>query len=78
MIRKFEADNSYVVECDVCGGMMDEEGYTYGDAYVFPDKGNAGVFILDYGWDRIGNYVACPCCIEKINRGEVSLRFIKH
>ncbi len=75
MIRK--VDDGVVVECDVCGGLMDEDGRTDGDVAIFSDKGNAGVFICYYRWDRIGDYVACPACVGKIDRGEVALRFVK-
>lgn len=75
MIR--DVDDGFVVECDVCGGDMGDEGLTDGDAAVFCDKGDAGIFICDYGWDRIGDYAVCPKCIERINRGEVALRFVE-
>lgn len=75
MIRK--VDDGFVVECDVCGGVMDEDGRTEGDVYVFCDKGDAGTFIYYDNWDRIGDYVVCPKCVERINRGEVALRFVE-
>lgn len=74
MIRK--VDDGVVVECDVCGGVMGEDGLTEGDVSVFCDKGDAGIFICDYSWDRIGDHVVCPDCVGKINRGEVELWFI--
>ena len=75
MIHKI--DDGFIVMCDVCGGLMDEDGRTDGDAAVFCDKGDAGVFICDYRWDRIGDYVVCPDCVERINRREVALMFVK-
>lgn len=75
MIHK--VDDGVVVECDVCGGGMAEDGRTEGDVSVFCDKGDAGIFICDYSWDRIGDYVVCPKCVERINRGEVALRFVE-
>lgn len=73
MIRK--VDDGFVVECDVCGGDMGDDGLTEGDAAVFCDKGDAGIFIRDYDWDRIGDYAVCPKCVERINRGDIELFF---
>lgn len=76
MIRavKQRGVEGYIVECDVCGGGMDEDGFV-GTPAVFCDTFDAGVFIDDNGWGQIGNYVACPDCVAKINRGEVVLKF---
>ena len=70
-----EVNDGVVVECDVCGGAMDDDGCTVGDEVVFCDNGDAGIFIATDGWGQIGNYVACPDCVAKINRGEVALKF---
>lgn len=76
MIRKGE--DGFVVECDICGNMMDEDGRTDGDVAVFSDCCDAGVFIRDYEWGKIGNYLACPHCVEKIDFGGISVKFVKN
>lgn len=75
MIRKGE--DGFVVECDICGGGMDEDGRTDGNVSVFCYKGDAGIFICHYGWARIGDYAVCPKCFKRITRGEVALRFVE-
>lgn len=74
MIHKI--DDGFVVVCEVCLGGMDEDGRTEGNISVFADKNDAGVFVSDCHWDRIGDYTVCPDCVGKINRGEVELWFI--
>lgn len=74
MIR--EVEDGVVVECDVCGGALDEDGNT-GNVAVFATKGDAVISIEDNEWGRIGDYVVCPDCVRRIDRGEVALKFEK-
>lgn len=78
MIRMVDDGYGYVVGCDVCGGLMGDYGRTDGDGAVFCDKGNADVFIREYGLNRIGDYTVCHDCNEKIKRGEVEVSFVKN
>lgn len=73
MIRK--VDDGFIAECDVCGAGLDEDGNT-GNVAVFATKGDAGIFIDDNDWGRIGDYVVCPDCVGRINRGEIEPRFV--
>ena len=42
---------------------------------MFATKGDAGIFIDDNEWGRIGDYVVCPECVRRISSGEVALTF---
>ncbi len=74
MIR--DVDGGVVVECDVCGRGMDDDGHASTRAATFCDRGDAGVFIGDCQWDRVGDYAVCPECVERIVKGEVDVRFM--
>lgn len=52
---------------------MDKDVRTKGDISVFADKNDAGVFVSDCHWSRIGDYTVCPNYVKKINRGEIEL-----